>query len=318
MSILAILASLALQSDVDRWVEQLSAERIEDRMQAAARLEKLGRNLDDAAGLWTAAFPAADPAALLRLGRIREAWRSALHDFAPPEPLVTVASRLYEGLPREDREVLVGLRHTRVSLDVAREPLTDVVDVLRERSGLNIHISGIEDPERLEVSFQSADQPLEAILKQLLGEYGLGHCVRDGVVLITTSENLRKHLKLELYDVSDLVVDLPGDLVARILNRTPKDAWKREEGRSVQFQNGILIVRTSPDVHRTIRGYLNHLRSGQAEEAPRAPDEAVAALFRELSGPGSREAERRLSLLGHPLAEALMALAAGGTLRIST
>jgi type II secretory pathway component GspD/PulD (secretin) len=115
--------------------------------------------------------------------------------------------------------------------------------------------------------------------------------VRDGVVLITTADALKKRVKLDLYDVQDLtygMADFPGvdislaqdsigtavaageeakqqftgeDLANLIKNTIHKDQWEEADGKSIQFQNGLLIVRNSVEMHKQIRKFLSDLRA---------------------------------------------------------
>ena len=90
--------------------------------------------------------------------------------------------------------------------------------------------------------------------------------------------HLPTRIRLELYDVQDItysMVDMPGlepslarsprsadpelyigeDLVNRIRALTP-GVWKERDGRSIQFQNGLLIVRGTATQQSFVRVVL--------------------------------------------------------------
>ncbi len=196
-----------------------------------------------------------------------------------------------EQINDEDKTILDKLNSIRITIDMQNAPLPQVVDYIREISGLNIHITGVDAPENEQISFKVQDIVLAGALKLMLGPKSLGFTVRDGVVIITKADQLKKSVKLELYDVQDLtygMVDFPGvdislaqdaigtavaggeeakqqftgeDLANLIKNTIRKDQWEEADGRSVQFQNGLLIVRNSIEMHRSIRKFLSELRA---------------------------------------------------------
>ncbi|MBI3854966.1 MAG: hypothetical protein HY293_04665 [Planctomycetes bacterium] len=291
--------------------ESLDSDRIEDRAKAAARFECLARDLADAAGLWTAAFPSADAASRLRLTRLRESWRSALAGLLPPPPEPGRKRASLRDLDeQEDRQILRRLRTCRLTLDANQAPLTAVVDEFREKSGLNFHITGVENPEALTISFKSGEQPLEAILRQLLRSYDLAYLVRDGVVLITSVKNIRDRVRLEQYDVQDLVTENGAeDLIERIVRKVHSGEWKEESGRSIRFKDGLLVVRNINEVQEDLQEFLRRLRTGEPEELAWTPGGSVVGLYRHLPGPDGDEAEQQLALIGKVLAEAIETLA---------
>jgi type II secretory pathway component GspD/PulD (secretin) len=141
------------------------------------------------------------------------------------------------------------------------------------------------------ISFKVQDIVLDGALRLMLQPRNKAYLVRDGVVLITTADALKKRVKLDLYDVQDLtygMADFPGvdislandsigtavaageeakqqftgeDLANLIKNTIHKDQWEEADGKSIQFQNGLLIVRNSIEMHKQIRKFLSDLRA---------------------------------------------------------
>jgi len=141
-------------------------------------------------------------------------------------------------------------------------PLTAWVDHVREISGLNIHISGVEDPEKILLNVALVDQTVDRVLRDTLGPLDLAYDVYDGLVLISSAALLRRKVKLELYDVQDLddSEEIP-DVIRRLVR--PK-TWSEEKGGTIHVRNGLLIVRATRPVHQEIRGFLARRRGGMA------------------------------------------------------
>src|SRR5205823_3839857 len=93
--------------------------------------------------------------------------------------------------------------------------LGDVVDLLRDISGANIYVNwktlaaaGIEktapvNARMRDVKFSTA---LSAILKDAAGDaVKLGYQIDEGVIVITTLEEIEKNTVVDVYDVRDLL-----------------------------------------------------------------------------------------------------------------
>lgn len=259
----------------------------------AQRLNHMKRGRDNLKGYieeWKRTFEQIELNAAVQADELEfpstEIWRELIARRKPKG-----ISDIEEDIQPEDKEILDKLKSIKITIDMQNAPLTAIIDYIREISGLNIHISGIENPDQEVISFKVADIVLDGALKLMLGPRGKGYQVKDGVVLITTSDLLKKKVKLELYDVQDLTYgmqDFPGvdislaqdaigaqvtqgeeavqqftgeDLANLIKNTIHKDQWEEADGKSVQFQNGLLIVRNAVETHKSIRKFLSDLRA---------------------------------------------------------
>jgi hypothetical protein len=92
----------------------------------------------------------------------------------------------------EDQTIKNKLQDIRMNIDMQNAPLTAVVDYIHEASGLNIHISGIENPDAEQVTLKAHDIPVDGALRLLLNSRNKDYRIRDGVVLISTQEQLRR------------------------------------------------------------------------------------------------------------------------------
>ncbi|HLY09749.1 MAG TPA: tetratricopeptide repeat protein, partial [Planctomycetota bacterium] len=215
-----------------------------------------------------------------------EIWREKISQRKPKG-----IQAMQEEINDEDKTIVDKLHSIRITIDMQNAPLTAIVDYIREISGLNIHISGIDNPDAEMISFKVQDIVLDGALRLMLQPRNKAYMVRDGVVLITTADALKKRVKLDLYDVQDLtygMADFPGvdislandsigtavaageeakqqftgeDLANLIKNTIHKDQWEEADGKSIQFQNGLLIVRNSVEMHKQIRKFLSDLRA---------------------------------------------------------
>ena len=215
-----------------------------------------------------------------------EIWRELISQRKPKG-----IQALQDEINDEDKTIIDKLHSIRITIDMQNAPLTAIVDYIREISGLNIHISGIDNPDAEMISFKVQDIVLDGALRLMLQPRNKAYMVRDGVVLITTADALKKRVKLDLYDVQDLtygMADFPGvdislandsigtavaageeakqqftgeDLANLIKNTIHKDQWEEADGKSIQFQNGLLIVRNSVEMHKQIRKFLSDLRA---------------------------------------------------------
>jgi type II secretory pathway component GspD/PulD (secretin)/tetratricopeptide (TPR) repeat protein len=215
-----------------------------------------------------------------------ETWKELISKRKPKG-----IAELEDDIKPEDKEILDKLKSIRITIDMQNAPLTAIIDYIREISGLNMHISGVDNAESEMISFKVADIVLDGALRLMLGPRQLAYVVRDGVVLITKQDQLKKQVKLELYDVQDLTYgmkDFPGvdislaqdaigtavsagdeesknftgeDLANLIKNSVHKGEWEEADGKSIQFQNGLLIVRNSVEMHRNVRKFLSDLRA---------------------------------------------------------
>jgi type II secretory pathway component GspD/PulD (secretin) len=198
-----------------------------------------------------------------------------------------------EEISPDDQQIVDKLNSIRITIDMQNAPLTTVVEYIREISGLNFVIDtvAIPKPEEEMVTIKVADIVLSGALKLILQPKQKVHTVSGGVVSITSTETLKKRVKLELYDVQDLtygMMDFPGvdislsqdaigtsvaqgdevrsqftgeDLADLIKKTIHKDQWEEADGKSVAFSNGLLIVRNAIEVHKAVRKFLSDLRA---------------------------------------------------------
>jgi tetratricopeptide (TPR) repeat protein len=77
-------------------------------------------------------------------------------------------SEMHEEINDEDKTIVDKLHSIRITIDMQNAPLTAIVDYIREISGLNIHISGIDNPDAEMISFKVQDIVLDGALRLML------------------------------------------------------------------------------------------------------------------------------------------------------
>lgn len=206
----------------------------------------------------------------------------------------TIGTADDEPLP-EDKAIIDKLRSTRVTLEGFRT-LQDIIDYLRDSYGFNI----VSDQDLSQINtggFKVQNVPLDSVLDLLLGNLPtpLKYYVEGGVIIISTQENLRRRVRIELYTVDDLtysIYDFPGqDLSLQPGRPYPDDPSTRsrqptEQGpaftvenivehiqkiiipqggwvdpHSIAPQGNLLVVTTDRETHKKITKLLAQLRS---------------------------------------------------------
>jgi hypothetical protein len=187
-----------------------------------------------------------------------------------------------------DDERLERLLAERGSVDFHETPLRDVVESLRQQfqkpfllSGKKLEEAGISIDSPVTIRLEQL--PLESILQLMLDSLELDFTVRDGVVLITTPEDVEGQLRTRVYPVLDLVlVEVPSgkarakslgadyDSLIDLITATIKpDSWDDVGGPGAidSLPNaGALVVSQTRDVQRQVESLLIMLRRAKTRQ----------------------------------------------------
>jgi len=118
-----------------------------------------------------------------------------------------------------NRQVARVLSRTRIPVDFHANAFDDVVGFLSQVTGLNIYVDwkaldfiGIEPAD--EITLQLADVSVVTVLDRVLEQVGDGvdrpqWSVQDGILTISSDERLRKHTVTIVYDIRDLLFEVP-------------------------------------------------------------------------------------------------------------
>ncbi|HOX08266.1 MAG TPA: hypothetical protein PK280_17865 [Planctomycetota bacterium] len=183
----------------------------------------------------------------------------------------------------------------KVNFEFVQAPLSEAINFLQSVSEVNM----VLDPaakaggER-QITLRMNQATLSLALEWILKLAGLDYELRDNAVFISTPDNLKPDVKMIIYDVQDLTLqipDFPGpetDLSAgaggglpvfapppvaptntaasirdMITQRVRPESWQPGKGTSIDERNGKLVVVQRPEVHRMISSLLADLRQTQ-------------------------------------------------------
>ena len=183
------------------------------------------------------------------------------------------------------------LKNIKVTLDFTNAPLDVVMDYLREISGLNLFVGSKVADKQILVTLKVNEITLKSVFSLILKPHGCDTLFREGVLMILPQEEVAdRTIKLELYDCRDIlypVMDFPGvDIQLAVdggLSAIPSDvaasaefpieelirahtggrSWEENSKTSLKLQNGILVVKNTPEVHRQVIRLLDLLRSNK-------------------------------------------------------
>lgn len=149
-------------------------------------------------------------------------------------------------LSPEDKEVANKL-NTVISVDFKNKPLIEVLDELRQMTGINI----VPDRQYIEMDGIQLEQPVtlpldhvpvKTALRLILHNARLTYVIQDGVVLVTTPAGEKGKMTRKVYPVADLVVPLEQDGPP-----SPLDAMTGGNPANSQNTNGFQVqIHNSP------------------------------------------------------------------------
>ncbi|KPK80540.1 MAG: hypothetical protein AMJ81_11920 [Phycisphaerae bacterium SM23_33] len=163
-------------------------------------------------------------------------------------------------------------------------PLGDVIQYFRDVTGANIHIrwaaleqAGInkDTPVNIKAAGVTAQRALELVLEDAGGANPLDYMVKDGVIVISTADDLARHTETMTLDVRDLVDPTDdkaiGGLMDLIRENVAPDSWRQVGGRgAVSELNGALVVTNTPKAVKEVEALVESLRKVQTRR-PASP-----------------------------------------------
>jgi type II secretory pathway component GspD/PulD (secretin) len=183
------------------------------------------------------------------------------------------------------------LNNIKVTLDFQNAPLDQVVDYLREISGLNIFTDSKVRDKNLTISIKVNEISLRSILSLMLKPHNCDILFKDGVLQLMTKEDVAdKTMKMEIYDCRDILypisnfpgVDIDITAGAGVQINPPEDpaggeipieemvrahtggrSWEENPKAVCKMQNGLLVIKNTPEVHKQIRRLLDLLRANK-------------------------------------------------------
>jgi len=183
------------------------------------------------------------------------------------------------------------LNNIKVTLDFTNAPLDSVVDYLREISGMNIFVDSKVREKQINISIKVNEISLKSIFSLILKPQGCDILFKDGVLQLMTKEDVAdKTMKMEIYDCRDILhpiaqfpgvdldlsqgagilvtqpdVDAAGEMPIEEMVRahTGGRSWEENPKAVCKLQNGLLVIKNTPEVHKQVRRMMDLLRANK-------------------------------------------------------
>jgi hypothetical protein len=191
-------------------------------------------------------------------------------------------------------EIAAALETIKLSVDFDNTPLPDVLSFLVDYTRINMLMSRDlqerHSDEEILVKLQVKDLPLQNVLRLLRSMYALKIDYNEGVLMFRTDEEIiESDFKTQIYRVDTITAKLPDfpgaeislgedgevildtfddednvagfdedTLIELIQRNTGMDNWDADEA-SITYENGLLVVRQTPEIHTKIRKLLARL-----------------------------------------------------------
>lgn len=183
------------------------------------------------------------------------------------------------------------LNNIKVTLDFQNAPIDQIVDYLREISGMNIFTDAKVREKNLVISLKVNEISLRSIFSLMLKPHNCDILFKDGVLQIMTREDVAdKTMRMEIYDCRDILypisnfpgVDIDLGTLAGVVTTPPDDvagseipieemvrahtggrSWEENQKAVCKMQNGLLVIKNTPEVHKQVRRLLDLLRANK-------------------------------------------------------
>lgn len=200
---------------------------------------------------------------------------------------------LLAAAPAQDKtksEIDAKVKSLRLSLDFKETPIDQVVDYIREIADINMFVDAKVREKNLQITLKVGDISLGSVLNLMLAPHGCGTLYREGVLQIMTKEDIQdKTVRMQIYDCRDILypiqhfpgVDLQisadglgvsvqdtslepaGEMPIEELVKahTGGRSWEENPKCVCTLQNGLLVVKNTPEVHKQIVRLMDMLRA---------------------------------------------------------
>jgi WD40 repeat protein len=160
----------------------------------------------------------------------------------------------------------------RIDLDVGGATIEQVVDLLRQTTGANIHVDAAHVGQLApDASFTChlAGLPMSVALRRMLSEQYLSLINDRGIGVLTTEEQAAGRLEPRFYPAPDLTKNGEGadSLIDLITSTVVPDSWEELFGPgSIRFYLAAqsLLIRQTPEAHAQVVTLLSNLRAIRA------------------------------------------------------
>lgn len=189
----------------------------------------------------------------------------------------------------DNERILRKIASTNVTVDFSDMPLEDFARQIGSFIDENVVVMGEVAEEVPAINIKLSDVTVRTVINLALGPYGVIYVIEDGVCFFRKKGS--ESLKLEMYDVKDLIApltDFPGVDIALSSNQigvntqtdegevaegitedilieliqahTAGDSWDTLEGASCTAHGGVLVVRQTKGNHVLVEKFISRLR----------------------------------------------------------
>lgn len=172
-----------------------------------------------------------------------------------------------------------------IEVEFVDQPLTQVLDYLDSVTDVQFHMdlrylteAGISSDTPITLKLKNV--PAEMVLRLMCRDLNLGYWLDNGVVIVSTADEVNNRLETRIYRVDDLVCSpsvaknieasdnaakkqkVDYDSLIELLTTTIKpQSWDSVGGPgSIAPYRGTLVISQTAEVHRDLQKFLNELR----------------------------------------------------------
>ncbi len=171
--------------------------------------------------------------------------------------------------------------------DFVETPLSQVLEYMADVTKVQFHLdnrtltdAGVTSDTP--ITFHLKNVPFEMMLRLMFRDLNLGYWLDNGVVIVSTAEEVEAHLETRIYRIDDLIIAPSADrvsestpdtsvrkhykvkydsLIELIATTVRPTSWACVGGvGSIAPYRGTLVISQTADVHREILKFLNDLR----------------------------------------------------------
>jgi type II secretory pathway component GspD/PulD (secretin) len=208
--------------------------------------------------------------------------------------MMLVLSMATAAFAQDDKreQVQAKLNNMRITLDFKDASLDGVIDYLREISDINMFVDTKVRDKNIVVTLKVSDISLKSVLGLMLKPHNCDTMWREGVLMVMTREDvIDRTVKMQIYDCRDILypvrdfpgveIDLSKDSIGAVVidpgggetaelpieelvkAHTGGRSWEENPKCACRLNNGLLIVKNTPEVHKQIVRLLDMLRSNK-------------------------------------------------------
>lgn len=178
-----------------------------------------------------------------------------------------------------------------VSVDFDDSPLIEALNNLAQQTGIAIRLdyralAKYRIRLRQPVSIRLAERKLQTVLDVMLAQLKLTWILKDGVLLVTSTDYAEERQLTAVYDVRDLCRSFDESSgLANAIMRQSDSLWEDVdgEGGAIQFPlPGVMVVRQTERIHERLLTLLQAYRQALASSKQRKrhdPDEDVLTRY---------------------------------------